>query len=60
MLTCNTDKCSNVKLNFVVVDVKIKPVLGLQALKQLQQMKLMDEINLYSKLNVINISTRMF
>lgn len=53
-------KFSNVKLNFVVIDVKAKPLLGLQACQELRLIQLIDEVNLYSILNVISKYKKCF
>ena len=59
-LVCSTEKHTNVLLTFTVIDVKAKPILGLQGCQKLQLIKYIVNISLEFKTKVIESSKVVF
>ena len=59
-LFCSTEKCKNVKLKFIIVDVTSKPILGLNACNLLNLIKRVDNIEISCKDDILTRYNEVF
>lgn len=59
-LTCSTDKCKNISLQFEIVDVESRPILGLNACVKLGLIKRIDQIRFQTKEQILTSYEEVF